>query len=89
MYVECIDDKNWSAEALKWIKDFPISGVVYTVVKRNHCGLGLGLGYVLQELDNPLLPNGEQVGFSAKRFRPLPDIDLTSITQEETETIYY
>lgn len=89
MYVECINDTDWSTEAIKYIKEFPVKGMVYTVVKRNHTSVA-GLGYVLQELNNPPLPNGEQVGFSAKRFRLLPDIDLTSIVQEvEKEEVYY
>jgi len=34
--VECIDDKNWSPEALKYIKEFPVAGQPYTVIGRTH-----------------------------------------------------
>lgn len=80
MLVECINDQNWLPIHLKQIKNFPIKGEVYTVIGRNHTAEN-GLGYILDELDNPLLPNGAKVGFSAKRFKPVADIDLTEITK--------
>ena len=86
MLVECINDKNWNPEAAKYIKEYPVKGEVYTVVGRNHTAIA-GLGYVLEELNNPPLPDGTPVGFSAKRFKPLADIDLTEITQTHEEDI--
>ena len=80
MLVECIDDQNWSAEALKYIVNFPVKGQPYTVIGRNHTALA-GLGYILEELKNPPLPCGTQPGFSAKRFKPLSDIDISEITE--------
>lgn len=74
MLVECIDDQNWSVAALLHIKEFPVKGQPYTVIGRNHTALA-GLGYVLEELKNPPLPCGTAVGFSAKRFKLLGDID--------------
>lgn len=79
MTVECINDKNFN-DPLKLIKEFPVKGELYTVIQRNHTN-GFGLGYVLEELNNPPLPNGEPVGFSAKRFKPVDDVDITEITE--------
>ena len=79
MLVECINDKNWNAEALKHIKEFPVKGNVYTVVKRNHTAVA-GMGYVLEELNNPPLPCGTPVEFSTKRFKPVGDVDISEIT---------
>lgn len=80
MTVICINDKNWNPEMSKYIKEYPVEGNTYTVVSRNHTALA-GLGYVLEELNNPPLPCGTPVGFSAKRFKPLGDIDITEITE--------
>jgi len=83
MLVECINDKNFH-DPLKLIKEFPVKGYVYTVIKRNHTD-GFGLGYVLEELNNPPLPDGTPVGFSVKRFKPLGDLDLSEITTVHKE----
>ena len=80
MLVECINSTNWSAEALRYIKDFPIKGGIYTVIKRTHTALA-GLGYVIEELNNNPLPCGTPVGFSCKRFKPIDDIDITELTE--------
>lgn len=84
MLVECINDKNF-IDPLNLIKEFPVKGEVYTVIGRNHTQ-GFGLGYVLEELNNPPLPDGTPVGFSAKRFKPIDDIDLSELTLTEEET---
>ena len=57
MLVECINDKDWNPEIMKYIREFPIKGNIYTVVKRNHTALA-GMGYVLEELNNDPLPVG-------------------------------
>lgn len=57
---------------------------MYTVIGRNHTQ-GFGLGYVLEELNNPPMPDGSKVGFSAKRFKPVDNIDLTEILKVEHE----
>lgn len=80
MLVECINDKNWNPEILAYAKEFPIKGNIYTVVKRNHTALA-GMGYVLDELNNPPLPCGTPIGFSSKRFKPIKDIDITEIIE--------
>lgn len=80
MLVECINSSNWPAEALQWVKEFPVKGNIYTVIKRNHTALA-GMGYVLEELNNPPLPCGTPIGFSCKRFKPVDDIDITEITE--------
>ena len=79
MTVECINDKNWHPEALKHIKEFPVKGQQYTVIGRTHTAVA-GLGYVIEELNNPPLPCGTPVGFSAKRFKPVGDV-LDEITE--------
>lgn len=78
MLVVCINDKNWNPEMDKYIKEYPVKDSVYTVIGRNHTAIA-GLGYVLEELNNPPLPCGTPVGFSAKRFRPVGDIDISEI----------
>lgn len=80
MLVECINDQNWNQEALKWIKEFPVKGLPYTVIGRTHTAVN-GVGYILEELKNDPLPCGTQVGFSAKRFKLLGDIDITEISE--------
>lgn len=80
MLVECINDTNWNPEIVKYIKDFPVKGNIYTVVKRNHTALA-GMGYVLEELNNPPLPDGTPVGFSTKRFKPVDEIDISEVTE--------
>jgi len=68
----------------KYIKQYPVKGNIYTVIGRNHTALA-GLGYVLEELDNPPLPCGTPIGFSAKRFKPVVDIDITELTEAVAE----
>lgn len=82
MLVECINDKNFVNHG-NLIKEFPVKGEIYTVIGRNHTILGLG--YILEELNNPPLPDGNKVGFQAKRFRPLDDINLNELTQVNYE----
>lgn len=81
MIVECVNDQNWNPVILAHAKELPVKGNYYTVIKINHCGYGLGIGYVLEELNNPTLPNGEQIGFSAKRFKPVDQVDISEITE--------
>lgn len=80
MLVECINDQNWNPVILQYAKELPVKGTIYTVIKRNHTALA-GMGYVLEELNNPPLPCGTPIGFSAKRFKPVDDIDITEITE--------
>lgn len=79
MLVECINDQNWNPVILQYAKELPVKGNIYTVISRNHTQIGLG--YVLEELSNPPLPCGTPIGFSAKRFKPVDDIDITEIME--------
>lgn len=47
MLVECINDKDWNPEMKQYIKEYPVKGQVYTVIKRNHTAVA-GMGYVLE-----------------------------------------
>ena len=85
MLVECINDQNWPPAMAQYINEYPVKGNYYTVIGRNHTALA-GLGYVLEELNNPPLPCGTPVGFSAKRFRPVDHVDITELTTA-TESI--
>lgn len=78
MLVECINDTGWNPEMSQYIKEYPVKGNVYTVIKRNHTALA-GMGYVLEELNNPPLPCGTPIGFSVKRFKPVDDVDITEV----------
>jgi hypothetical protein len=84
MLVECINDQNWHPMALPFIKNFPVKGQIYTVIGRNHTVHGLA--YVLEEIENPVLPDGNQVAFSVKRFKPVDDVDVTGLMKEITES---
>lgn len=79
MLVECIKDDGYLPEHLQWLPNRPIKGDIYTVRERVH-GVR-GLGYLLEELHNPLMPNGVEGNFSAKRFKPVDDIDITELTE--------
>lgn len=85
MLVECINDTNWHDEVWKFINEFPIKGEIYTVIGRTHTTVGLG--YVLEELNNPPLPCGTPVGFSAKRFKPLGEITEITEVLKGSETV--
>lgn len=80
MLVECIDASNWNPVILQYAKELPVKGNIYTVISRNHTALA-GMGYVLEELNNPPLPCGTPIGFSSKRFKPVDEIDITKITE--------
>ena len=77
MKVRCINDTGWRPEHLQWIKEFPVKDTVYTVRKRSHSINGLG--YLLEELVNPVMPNGEEPSFSTKRFVPVPPHPATQL----------
>ena len=71
--VECIKDNDYHPTALKYIKNFPVVKEIYTIRKRQHTVNGLG--YLLEEIENPIMPVGKEPSFSAKRFRPIDSDD--------------
>ena len=83
--VECIKDNDYHPGALKYIKTFPILKDIYTVRKRQHTVNGLG--YLLEEIENPIMENGKEPSFSAKRFRPIDSRD--DLIEELTEQLEY
>ena len=80
MLVECINDKGYHESAFKYIKEFPIKGVIYELRGRKHTLNGLG--YLLHEITNPIMPNGVEPSFSAKRFATLLN-DLDTVQEKE------
>lgn len=83
--VECIKDNDYHPSALKFITNFPVKGEYYEVRKRQHTKNGLG--YLLIEIENPIMENGKEPSFSAKRFRPVDSSD--DLIKELTEQLEY
>jgi len=54
-----------------YIENYPQKDNVYTIRKRVHTTNGLG--YLLEEIRNPIMPNGVEPNFGCWRFEPLPD----------------
>ena len=79
--VECINDSGYHPKSLKFFKEFPVLGGIYTIRKRQNTINGLG--FLLEELVNPLLEDGREPSFSAKRFKMLdsPDDLLDELTE--------
>jgi hypothetical protein len=71
--VECIKDNDYHPISLKYIKNFPVLREIYTIRKRQHTQNGLG--YLLEEIENPVMENGKEPSFNAKRFRPIDSTD--------------
>lgn len=83
--IECIKDNDYHPTALKFIKNFPVKGSIYEIRKRNHTPNGLG--YLLMEIENPIMSNGKEPSFSAKRFKPVDNSD--DLIKEITEQLEY
>jgi|LakMenEpi03Aug12_release.lakeMendotaPanAssembly.Ray.scaffolds.fasta_scaffold530519_3 hypothetical protein len=85
--VECIKDNDYHPSALKFIKNFPVKGDIYEVRKRQHTKNGLG--YLLMEIENPIMETGKEPSFSAKRFKPVDSSDdLIKEIEEQLEYEY-
>ena len=85
--IECIKDNDYHPVALKYIKNFPVQGSPYTIRSRKHTKNGLG--YLLEEIVNPVMEDGIEPSFSAKRFRPIDSSDdLINEIKEELEYEY-
>jgi len=86
--IVCIKDDGYSQEHIQWIDNFPIKNNIYTIRARIHSTNGLG--YLLNEIRNEIMPNGKEPNFSAKRFAPLEtinNINEITVKQYESETI--
>lgn len=75
--LECIRDDGYNYLQMIQIENYPIKGEVYTIRKR--CQTSHGVGYILEEIKNPLMPNGEEPSFHSSRFKKLDDISGDSL----------
>jgi hypothetical protein len=82
MTVECIKDDGYHPEMIKWIENYPVKGEPYTVCQRVH-GVN-GLGFLLEEITNPVMPNGVEPNFHHSRFREIK-VDLDKLMAEATK----
>lgn len=80
MIVECIKDDGYNPNMLKWIHQFPVKGQNYYVRKRVHTKNGLG--FLLDEIVNPIMPNGEEPNFHHSRFREIK-VDVNSLLKSD------
>ncbi len=79
MIVECIKDDGYHPQMAQWIKQYPVKGEYYYVRKRVHTVNGLG--YLLDEITNPIMPNGEEPNFHHSRFREV-NVDIAPLVEE-------
>lgn len=82
---ECIKDNDYHPLALKFIKNFPVKGEYYTIRRVQHTNKGRAL--ILEEIHNPIMPNGKEPSFAATRFK-LVDSPEDLIKELETELEY-
>jgi hypothetical protein len=87
--LECIKDDGYTILQLSQIVNFPVKGEIYS--KRSSIAVGNGeIGYTLEEIRNPPMPNGIEPSFNKKRFREIKqdDINIKSLLKEtELENI--
>ena len=77
--VECIKDDGYDEKHLQFIKQFPVKGEIYTVAKTVFTPTQR-VGYVLEELVNPVMPNNNDVSFAKERFKDIhSDIDIEEL----------
>ena len=79
--LECIDDANYQPQMLQWIHVFPILGDCYEIRKKVITGSGM-VGYLLEEIVNPLMPNGYEPNFDRRRFREIEQISIDNLMAE-------
>jgi hypothetical protein len=82
MVVECIKDDGYHPNMARWIENFPIKGEAYTVRKRVHTVNGLG--FLLEEITNPIMPTGEEPNFHHSRFREIK-VDVAALLNRVSE----
>lgn len=87
MILECIKDDGYDPNMMAWIQSYPVKGEFYYLRKRVHTMRGLG--YLLDEIHNDPMPNGEEPSFHNKRFRPVQDNveGIKEMLKEETEVL--
>lgn len=84
--VECINDSGYKEHSLKYIESFPVKGETYIV--RSKVVFNGETGYLLEEITNPLMPNGYEPNFHVSRFKDVhDDLDLKLLLTETKELI--
>ena len=84
--VECINDSGYKEEMLKYIDNFPVKGEMYAV--RSKVVFNGQSGYLLEEVQNPLMPNGYEPNFHVNRFREVQDDLDIKLLLKQTEEVY-
>jgi hypothetical protein len=80
MELRCIKDDGYDpVHLLLYLKNIPVKGEIYTLRGRVHTPRGLG--YLLHEIENPLMPNGVEPNFHNSRFEPVGDGSLLNETR--------
>lgn len=83
--VKCIKDDGYDEVQAQWIRNFPVKGEVYTVRKRMHTAWGMGL--LLEEIQNPLMPNGAEPNFNRNRFKPVSSNEADGVIESLNKTV--
>lgn len=83
MKLRCIKDDGYDpVHLLLYLKNIPVKDEIYTLRGRVHTPRGLG--YLLHEIVNPLMPNNVEPNFHNSRFEPVSGDDLVLDTVYET-----
>lgn len=83
--LECIRDDGYNHLQMMQIENYPVKGEIYLIRKR--CQTSHGVGYTLDEIINPLMPNGEEPSFHSSRFKKVDDINVGTLFNEAKEKI--
>lgn len=86
--LECIDDSNYQPQMLQFIDVFPVLGDIYELRKKVITGQGK-VGYLLDEIINPLMPNGYEPNFARERFREIENISIDNLMEEVEDVVTY
>jgi hypothetical protein len=78
MKVICVSDSNYDIVHTLYIENYPKKGEIYTIRKRVHTPHGVG--YLLEEISNPIMPNGVEPNFHSSRFRAVEEESDSKIT---------
>jgi hypothetical protein len=85
MKVTCIKDDGYDPVHTLWIENYPKKDEIYTIRKREHGPNGLG--YLLEEITNPIMPNGVEPNFHHSRFRPIGEVPKVSESKKHKELV--